>query len=170
METETALQKAEQLLKTFADEVKQPEPNRLDFIIPAEKLLQAVEILRINRWGYLSFITGLDRPVPAPADGDAPANSEGGLEVLYHFPEGAAIVTLRVNIPYSKAEIPSVCGLIPSASLYERELMEMFGVDVVGTPNTDRLLLPDEWPLGVYPLRKSYQVPGSANAEPSIEA
>jgi NADH-quinone oxidoreductase subunit D len=30
----------------------------------------------------------------------------------------------------------------------------MFGVDVVGTPNPDRLFLPDDWPDGVYPLRK----------------
>lgn len=170
METQTALQKAEQLLKNVMVEVKQPEPDRMDFIVPAEKFLQAVEILKTNHWGYLSFITGLDHPAPAPAEGEAPAASDGSLEVLYHFAEGAAIATLRVAVPYTKAEIPTVCGLIPSASLYERELMEMFGIDVIGTPNPDRLLLPDDWPDGVYPLRKSYQVPGSASAEPSIEA
>jgi ech hydrogenase subunit E len=32
--------------------------------------------------------------------------------------------------------------------------MEMFGVVVEGTPNTNRLFLPDDWPDGVYPLRK----------------
>ena len=32
--------------------------------------------------------------------------------------------------------------------------MEMFGVVVDGTPNPSRLFLPDDWPDGVYPLRK----------------
>jgi Ni,Fe-hydrogenase III component G len=33
----------------------------------------------------------------------------------------------------------------------------MFGNTVAGTPNTARLFLPDEWPDGVYPLRKDFQ-------------
>ncbi len=32
----------------------------------------------------------------------------------------------------------------------------MFGITVEGTPVTDKLLLPDDWPDGVYPLRKSF--------------
>ena len=36
--------------------------------------------------------------------------------------------------------------------------MEMFGVTVVDTPNPDRLFLPDEWPAGVYPLRKDFSI------------
>lgn len=167
MDIETALQTVEQLLKEYAAEVKQPEQNRLDFYIPVEKLLEAVETLKANQWGYLSFLTGLDHPAPQTAEGEDSA--EGNLEALYHFAQGAAVATLRIGLPYSKAEVPSVCGLIPSASLYERELMEMFGVNVVGTPDPRRLLLPDDWPEGVYPLRKSYQMAGSA-AEPSVES
>ncbi len=64
MDIETALQTVEQLLKEYAAEVKQPEQNRLDFYIPVEKLLEAVETLKANQWGYLSFLTGLDHPAP----------------------------------------------------------------------------------------------------------
>ena len=32
----------------------------------------------------------------------------------------------------------------------------MFGMTITGTPNTEKLLLPDDWPDGVYPLRKSF--------------
>jgi len=63
---------------------------------------------------------------------------------------------VRVLLPYSQAAIPSICSVLPAASLYERELMEMFGIDVQGTPVTQKLLLPDDWPDGVYPLRKSF--------------
>lgn len=156
MQTETALKNAQDLLEKLATEIKQPEENRLDFYLPAEKLLEAVQILINAHWGYLSFVTGLDHPVPAPAEEQPPVEQDGSIEVLYHFAGGAAVTTLRVSVPYGRPEIPSVCDLIPSASLYERELMEMLGVVVVGTPNPQRLLLPDEWPEGVYPLRKSF--------------
>ena len=41
--------------------------------------------------------------------------------------------------------------MIPSATLYEREAGELFGVDFVGTPNTEHLLLPDDWPAWCLP-------------------
>ena len=78
------------------------------------------------------------------------------MEVLYQFCEGPAVTTLRVTVPYSKAVIPTVCGIIPSATLYEREIIEMFGITIEGTPNTDKLLLPDDWPDKVYPMRKEF--------------
>ncbi|MCC6146862.1 MAG: NADH-quinone oxidoreductase subunit C [Anaerolineaceae bacterium] len=164
MDTDTALQNARQLLEGFASEIQQPELNRLDFVIPVESLLKVVEVLKSNHWGYLSFITGLDCPAAEGAEA-----AGGKLEVLYHFAESAAVVTLRIRLPYDRAEVPSLCTLIPSVSIYERELMEMFGIQVIGTPDPRRLLLPDDWPDGVYPLRKSYQGFGSTSAEPQVE-
>jgi Ni,Fe-hydrogenase III component G len=155
MDTATLLQAAENLVAHLATEIKHPDANRLDVILPPDKLVDAVQSLKSAHWGYLSAITGLDHPAPALLEGTAPA--EGKIEVLYHFCQRAAVTTFRVEVPYSKAEVQSVCGLIPSATLYERELIEMFGVTVVGTPDTRKLLLPDDWPDGIYPLRKSYK-------------
>jgi Ni,Fe-hydrogenase III component G len=50
--------------------------------------------------------------------------------------------------------VPSICRLIPSAVVFERELREMFGIAVIGIPNADPLFLPDGWAEEVYPLRK----------------
>jgi Ni,Fe-hydrogenase III component G len=66
-------------------------------------------------------------------------------------------VTLRVQAPYGLPEIPSICSILPSATLYERELIEMFGLIIEETPDRSRLLLPDDWPDWVYPLRKSFK-------------
>ena len=74
--------------------------------------------------------------------------------MLYHFCRGAAIATVRVSLPYDDPTIDTICDILSSASLYEREAAELVGVDFNGTPNTDRLVLPDSWPDGVYPLRK----------------
>ena len=67
---------------------------------------------------------------------------------------------LRVGLGRDRPVIPTICNIIPSASFFERELSEMFGITVEGTPNPARLFLPDEWPAGVYPLRKDYQPVG----------
>jgi formate hydrogenlyase subunit 5 len=52
-----------------------------------------------------------------------------------------------------------VCSSIPGATFFERELSEMFGITVVGTPNPDRLFLPDQWPTDAPPLRKDFVMP-----------
>jgi Ni,Fe-hydrogenase III component G len=96
----------------------------------------------------------LDLPAPIPAEGQALA--AGFLEVLYHFCHGAAMGTLRLTLPYSHPVILSICDLIPSAVIFERETIELFGVEIVDTPSREHLLLPDDWPDGVYPMRKSF--------------
>lgn len=162
-ELETVLKTGEDLLQPWAAAFTRPEPNRVDVSLSREDLLAAIEALLEARWGFLSTITGIDRPAPAAAEGQPPA--EGTLEVLYSFCAGAGVLSLRVQMPYSDAVLPTICNLIPSATLGERELMEMFGFVIPGTPDTSRLILADSWPQGVYPLRKSFvSNPAAASA------
>lgn len=153
-----SLQSLEQLLQPWATRSDYPESNRLDIYLAPNDLKAAVKAIHEARWGYLAAITGLDKPAAQPQAEEAGASEEpeGAIEVLYHFCHGPLVLSLRVSVPYSQAELPTVCDLIPSATLYERELMEMIGVRIRGTPSTERLLLPDEWPENVYPLRKSF--------------
>ena len=146
----TALQTAETLLAPWAKATTPHEPYRLDVMIEPADVLPAVRALEQVRWGYLSAITGLDHP--------AQNGTAGSIEVLYHFCSGAAVVTLRAHTPRDAARVPSICGVIPSAGFFERELGEMFGVTVDGIPDASRLFLPDDWPDGVYPLRKEFAV------------
>lgn len=159
MTLEELLDTAEKILHPWTVGLTRFEGRRLDIVVKREGLRPAVQALVDARFGYLSAITGLDLPWPkTPPKGEVPPAPplEDQLEVLYHIVEGAAVVTLRVRVPYSDARVPSICGPIPTATLYERELQEMFGIVVEGTPVTDKLLLPDDWPDGVYPLRKSF--------------
>lgn len=154
MDTETRLQTAESLLQPWAVSVTRPEANRSDVVVERQHLHEAVQALKDADWGYLSALSGLDCAAAAPAEGQPAA--EGHLEALYHLCDGSAIVTLRVSLPYDDPTLPSVCDLLPYATLYERELIELFGVHIENTPNSDRLVLPDDWPDGVYPLRKAF--------------
>ncbi len=146
MDTDEALAVARQVVEGWAwkTETSQPEPNRLDVTLASkDDLIPIAVALRVKRLGYLAAITGLDLGPEA-----------GYLEVLYHFCTRAAVITLRVRLPREGPSIPSLCGVIPSAEAFERELSEMFGVEVEGLPNPMRLYLPDDWSEGVYPLRK----------------
>ena len=63
-------------------------------------------------------------------------------------------VTIRGLVPENKPEFPSVTPLVPAMVWGEREARDMFGLRPVGLPDQRRLVLPDDWPDGLYPLRK----------------
>lgn len=128
----------------WVTEVTQPEANRVDiYVKDIQQLIPIVVALRVKRLGYLSAITGLDHGQEA-----------GEMEVLYHFCTRSVVITLRVRLPRENGAVPSLCDLIPTAEAFERELKEMFGIDVIGLHNPDLLYLPEEWPKGLFPLRK----------------
>jgi len=97
-------------------------------------------LMRMNNYTHLSTITALE------------AGSE--IEVIYHFAFTDALVSIKVRTSKDEPLLPSIVDLIPGAALYEREVHDLFGVKFEGNPDLSPLLLPDDWPEGVYPLRK----------------
>lgn len=155
MTTEETLAKAADIIKPWTKESTTPEEGRLDVVLETADLLPAVDALMQAPWGYLASITALDY-----------GPEENRMECIYHFCKDAAVLGLRMDVGRDAPQVPSVCGLIPSASFFERELSEMFGITVTDTPVPDRLFLPDDWPDGVYPLRKDFDI---SQIEPKAE-
>ena len=81
------------------------------------------------------------------------------MEILYHFTleEINLLVSLRITLDKSKPEVDSIALLFEGANWIEREMHEVLGIDFKGHPDMRRLLLPDDWPEGVYPLRRDYK-------------
>ena len=81
------------------------------------------------------------------------------MEILYHFTveDINLLISLRVKLPKSKLEIDSLTPSFEAANWIEREIHELFGINFKGHPDLRRLLLSDEWPEGVYPLRRDYK-------------
>lgn len=81
------------------------------------------------------------------------------IEILYHFTieELSLIISLRVKLDRDEPKIDSITPIIKGAEWIEREIHELIGVDFVGHPNLKRLLLSDDWPQGVYPLKADYK-------------
>jgi Ni,Fe-hydrogenase III large subunit/Ni,Fe-hydrogenase III component G len=67
-------------------------------------------------------------------------------------------VTVSMDIPQDNPGFETLAKNIHSASLFEREIQEMFGIEPRGNPDLRRLNLHDEvWPQGNFPLRKDFQ-------------
>ncbi|HBL67311.1 MAG TPA: NADH-quinone oxidoreductase subunit F [Firmicutes bacterium] len=54
---------------------------------------------------------------------------------------------------------PSLTPQVTAAYWYEREIYDLFGIKAVGHPNPSRLVVHDDWPAEIYPMRKDYQGP-----------
>ncbi len=80
-----------------------------------------------------------------------------GFEILYHFSVDHAgrAITLRVVISKEDPKIDSISKFFKAAEWIEREIHDLLGVHFTGHPNLQRLILPDDWPEGLYPLRKT---------------
>jgi len=84
-------------------------------------------------------------------------DAEDCFEVLYHFSndETGCVVTVKAIIrDREKPAIESIAPFLPGAEWIEREIHDLLGIDFKNHPNLRRLILSDDWPEGVYPLRK----------------
>ena len=81
------------------------------------------------------------------------------LEIVYHFTIEylSLILSLRVKLDKTNPAIDSLAPVFKGANWIEREMWELLGIEFKGHPNLKRLLLAEEWPKGVYPLKRDYQ-------------
>lgn len=78
---------------------------------------------------------------------------------MYHLARPAGIMlTLSTSVPKQAPILQSVTGYFPAADVYEREMVNLLGMDVRGLPPGSRYPLPDNWPTGVFPLRKDWNL------------
>lgn len=85
-----------------------------------------------------------------------------GIEILYHFsydPSGVIVSVRAILMDKQNPHIDTITTLTRSAWWIEREIHELFGVEFDGNKDMRPLLLPDDWPKGVYPMRKDFVVP-----------
>jgi len=65
-------------------------------------------------------------------------------------------IVLEASTGDPEPSIKSITPVYPAANWHEREAMDMLGIRFENHPEPYRLILPDDWPEGVYPLRKDY--------------
>lgn len=99
----------------------------------------------------VDYLLKLDRPLPA---GVTPERFEVVVNLL--STEARRRVRVRVQLPESDLQLPSIFDLHPGTEAMERETYDMFGIVFTGHPDLTRILMPDDWEG--HPLRKDYGV------------
>jgi formate hydrogenlyase subunit 5 len=81
------------------------------------------------------------------------------LGVFYHIRTSkGGVITIKTEVPREEPRINTISDLIPGAAFHEMEVADLLGVVFEGHPSPGRLVLPDNWPDGVFPLRKDAQL------------
>ncbi len=135
------------LSQKFSNDIKDvtvAREKRVFAVTSPEKLVEVSQALKDFGMVNIGTITGLD--------------SGENFEVIYHFyDEEGLMFNLKIFTPRTDPKIPTVTGVYAGVSLYERELKDLLGIVVEGTPEGRRYPLPDDWPEGQYPLRKDWK-------------
>jgi len=131
-------------LDGLAVEVFVRNDRRIYIDIPPEHSLEANRILFQEFGARLATASGMDTP--------------RRIEVLYHycFDSDGLVVTLRTWADKPELELDSVATIFPGANFIEREIQDLLGVHFRNHPDPRRLILADDWPKGVYPLRRDF--------------
>lgn len=137
------------LREKFPGAVLETEWQTRDQVTVTVKLNMLPEVvawLYYEKYGWLSVLFGNDE-----------RTLNGHFAVYYVLSmegEVKSWVVVRALVEEHRPEFPSVTPKVPAAVWGEREIFDMFGLRPVGIPDERRLVLPDDWPDDLHPLRK----------------
>ena len=122
--------------------IEERSPRRTWMTVRPERIREVARYLFEDAGGRLATMTGVD--------------GRDQIEVLYHFcfDHLGGVVTVRAQAAKPTPEIDSVTPIIEAANWIEREIHDLLGMNFRGHPDMRRLLLADDWPEGLYPLRR----------------
>ena len=123
--------------------IEKPIDSRILLLCEAENSFDVNKFLFEDLSLRFLIVTGID--------------SDDCFEMLYHYSndETGHVVTIKAFIrDRQNPQIESIAQFLPGAEWIEREIHDILGIEIKNHPNLRRLILNDDWPVGVYPLRK----------------
>src|SRR6056297_716701 len=135
------------LTEKFSDKVtgvEKPMESRL-FIDVDKSIIRQMSNEIIDQGGRYLVSTGYDN---IERDGTL------GLVHSFTFDKEDLFVNIRTSVPADNPELDSITPDIPNAGWSEREYIDLLGMKFTDHPKPKRLILADDWPEGIHPLRK----------------
>lgn len=138
-------------------EVTRQYEDQVTALVELNDLPEAVRFLYYDMGGYLStMIPNDERSINKHYALYYALSMEGGK--MFEGDEIAqdekCFVTVKALVSPNSLTYPSVTPLVPACVWYEREAYDMFGLVAEGLPDKRRLVLSDDWPKDLFPLRK----------------
>lgn len=129
--------------------------NIIAYGLPAEKIVDECDRLYNEHGLRLKTITAKDE-----------RKENGSFRIMYIFGMPGENVFLMPFISVKGDEFPSIVNVVHESSWYERKIKTFFGLHPKGHPNPRQILLQENWPDNIFPLRKDFDGktrPGQAN-------
>ena len=121
--------------------------DEVHLFVKPEHIVEALTLLRDEQnFELLSALTAVDyHPQSTPR-----------FHVIYQLTSITKNLSVQLRVPVNGAspKVPTVTRVFGSANWRERELFDMFGIEVEGHPDPRRLLNPDD--MEGHPLRKDF--------------
>jgi len=143
----TAQELGASLQQTFGDkiiDIDAPQPGRLYVTIDPDSVVEVAAHLQDALGCRFVINAGTDR------------RRQRGKFLIAHFfakDEDGIYIALHAEVDEDDPKIPSITPVVPAANWGEREFRDMVGVVPEGHPDPRRLVLADDWPEDLYPLR-----------------
>ena len=147
------IQNIKQTFPTVVKAARTIRRSRIEVNVAPEKIVDIAVFFRDQ--------LGFDHPTGVSA---VDYNRESRFEIVYHLssvkrPEQRDIlVNLKESIPRNTPRATSLVQVWPGVENYERECIEMFGLQFDGHPRPEKLFLNDNWD-GPPPMRKEIRFP-----------
>jgi len=125
----------------------QPHADTLHFAIDKRAMRPVVDGLVNELQARFMTSVGTDK---------RPITGDFGILHLFSLDRDHLYVLLESPVSESDLRIDSITPVVPGADWGEREFRDAVGVHPEGHPDPRRLLLADDWPEGVYPLRRDF--------------
>jgi Ni,Fe-hydrogenase III large subunit/Ni,Fe-hydrogenase III component G len=141
----------------------QPHADTLRLRIDKGSVRAAAGALVSELGARFMITTGIDR---RQLDGDF------GIVHLFSLDREHLFVLLDCAVAPGDERIDSITPVVPGANWAEREFRDSVGIHPEGHPDPRRLLLADDWPDGVWPLRRdvpyNVQPPAAEGMRPPL--
>ncbi|PKK82554.1 MAG: hypothetical protein CVT49_13130 [candidate division Zixibacteria bacterium HGW-Zixibacteria-1] len=143
---------AKYLLEKFQDKIEPLQTGKAEPFFLLKKPEDLVDFCRAVRddttlrMDYLCMMCGVD--------------TGEHFEVVYSLAsiKNRLRFDFKFPLPFENAEIDSVQEVWAGANWFEREVWELYGINVRNHGNLTRFLLPDDWNQG-HPMRKNWDAP-----------
>ena len=128
-------------------QVREPRPGEVAVEVRAADLPALADSVVANLGARLLSLFATDE------------RSTHGRFIVHHIwslPQLKMFLRLWAPVDPVEPSFPSIAARYPAANWFEREVMDFFGLAPDGHPNPERVALHDDWPEGVWPLRKDF--------------
>lgn len=86
-----------------------------------------------------------------------PVNKKYEISYIFCLDEHGFEISLKVHVDEEKPEIPTITAVVPGANWAEREIQDLLGIVPINHPDPRRLVLADDWPEDLFPMRKDFK-------------